>query len=86
MGAGLGVVQLHGEEHDVDRSDRRRIVGRVDVGQVQIAFEAANRQATGAQRVEVSAARDEADVGAGSGETAAEVAADGAGADNRHAK
>ena len=44
-GGGLEVVHLDGEEDGVDRADRRGIVGRLDVRQVQVALRALEPQA-----------------------------------------
>ena len=62
LGGGLGVPQLDREQHDVDRADLLRIVGGVDLRQMQVAVHALDLQAVLAQRVEMGAARDEGDV------------------------
>jgi len=49
---------------------------------VHVAAGAVDAEAVGAHRVQVGAAREEHDVGAGFGEAAAEVAADSAGPDH----
>ena len=64
-------------------TDRRRIVGGRDARQMDVALRAVDAQAARAQRLEVGAAREEGDVGAGRREPAAEVAADAAAADDR---
>ena len=81
----LGVVQLHREEDDVDGTDRRGIVGGVDAREVGVALRALNPEAARAQRLEVRAAREKRDVGAGGSQTSAEIAADAAAADDRDA-
>src|SRR5205823_11764041 len=78
----FAVVQLDGEEHDVGRTDRRRVVGRLDARQMNVALRALDAKAGRAQRLEMRAAREKTDVGAGGGEASAEVAADAAGTDD----
>ena len=50
---------------------------------VEVAFGALDREAARSQRLEVSAPRDERDIGAGDGQAPAEIAADAAAADDR---
>ena len=69
------VVQLDGKEHGVDRTDRRGIGSRIHAMDVKIAVRALEAQAAGAHRIEVRAAGEKDDIGAGRGESAAEVPA-----------
>ena len=70
---------------DVDRADRGRIAFRLDARQVEIALRAVDAKAARAHRLEVRAAREKRDVGAGRRQPSAKVAADAARTDNRDA-
>jgi hypothetical protein len=74
----LGVVLLDREDNDVDRTDLRRIVGRRDRLQMQIAIGAIERQPFVAQRRQMRAARDEVHVFSSGRQPRAEIAADAA--------
>ena len=58
----LRVPQLDREQHDIDRADRLRIVGRVDLGQMQVAVDALDFEAVLFDRIEIGAAGDEKDL------------------------
>src|SRR5262245_4773744 len=79
----FGLIQLDGEEHDVDRPDRRRVVGGVDARRVDGAKRTLNADAAFANRREMGAAGDERDVAAGRSEAAAKIPADASRAENR---
>ncbi len=81
----LDVPQLDAEHHDIDRRERRRIVGGDDPRQHDVAARAFDAQAVRPHRGQMRAARDEGDLVAPRGELRAEIAADPAGADDRNA-
>ena len=82
-GRRLGVVELDGEEHDVDRTHRTRIAGGVHARHVEIAADAVNREAARAQSLEMCAAGDERHVGPRRREPSAEISTDAARAQYR---
>ena len=77
-----GVVELHGKQHHINRPDLGRVVGRDDVLEVEIAVRTLDPQSVRAERLQVGAACEEGDVGAGLREPAAEVPAEPAAADD----
>ena len=68
-------MRLDAEEHDVGLADRRQIAGdlRPDL---EVAVGARDAQAARLHRLQVRAAREQHDVGAGPGQPGADVAAD----------
>ena len=80
--SGVRVVHFHREEYGVDGADVRGRSSRVHVRHVKIALRTDDAQSAGAKRLEVRAARDERDVGAGRGQASAEVAAHAAAAED----
>jgi hypothetical protein len=79
----VGVVQLHREEHDVDRADGGWIVGCRNGRYVEIALRALDAKTLRAQRRQMRAARDEGDVHADRRQPSAEVSAHAAAANDR---
>ncbi len=75
--------RFSGEDHRIDRSDARWIVGGRRIIDDEVAVDAVDAQSTRAQRSERRATCDEHGVDARFGELAAEVAADSAHSDNR---
>src|SRR5262249_39432659 len=53
----FGIPQFHGEQHDIDRSYRRWIVGDVRLRQMQIAVNAFDLETVPGNRIAMSAAR-----------------------------
>jgi len=82
-GGRIGVVGLHEEEDEIDRTDRRRVVRRLDAAGGPLALGRHDRQAPLPDRVEMRAPRDQVDVGAAVLQPRAKVAADRAGAHDR---
>ena len=77
----LDVPQLHAEQHDIDRADGSRIVGRLGRHEMDVAALALELEALALHRLEMRAAGDEGDVGAGLGQRRAIAAADAARSD-----
>ncbi len=76
LGRLLGVPQLDREQHDIDRPDRGRIVGDIDLGQMQVAVHALEREAVLGDCRAMGAARDEEHIVAGRLHARAVIAAD----------
>ena len=76
-GGVLGIPQLDGEQHEIDRGDAGRIVGRIDVVEMEVAVDARDLQSVVADGLEMRATREEHDVVPRGGEPRAEIAADG---------
>ena len=84
-GRRVGRAELHGDEDEVDGSDRRRIVGGVDAGEGHVAERALQPEAVPPQRLEVRAPGDEVDRLAGLRQPRPDIPADAAGAHDRDA-
>ena len=72
----FGIPSRRKHEHDIDRTDLLRIVGGVDLRQVQVAVHAFDLQPVLAERIEAGAARDVGDVMARGLHPPAEIGAD----------
>ena len=59
---GIDVVQLHREQHDINRTDRLRPIGGLHFRQMHVALRARDVQAVVLHRREMRAAREEGDV------------------------
>ncbi len=80
----LGDLPRLDRDHDrINDTDAGGIIGCMDGRDDEIARDAVDAQAAGAERFERGAAREKRDVETGMGKTPAEVAADAAGADER---
>ena len=75
--ADFGVPKLDREQHDVDRTDFRRIIGDVGFWQMQIAVHALNLEAVPGNGVTVGAAGNEVNIVARRRHACAEISADG---------
>ena len=75
-GRRLGVVELDGEQNNVDRTDAPGIVGGLEGMDARVAERALDPEAGGAHGLQVRAAGDEGNLGAGAGQAGAEIAAD----------
>ena len=80
-GRGVGVTRLHAEEHDVGIADRFRTGVGVDAHAV-LHTDTVEQQSVAADRVHVRGAPDQCDRRARFGQLRAEIAADGAGAED----
>ena len=76
LGGGLAIVGLDREQHAVRSAERGRVVARPHGPELHVIKLAADREAALAHRLEMPAARDEADLVPGRGEARAEVPAD----------
>jgi hypothetical protein len=78
LGGLRGIVLIDREDDEVGGANRRRVIGRGNASQVQVAIGARKPQALRPQGRQMRAARDEMNILAGGGEARAEIAADAA--------
>lgn len=79
----IGVIGLDGHQHVVARADLVWVISRGQPLQHEVAVDARYPQTPSLERLQMAAAGDEADVGAGTGELPAEEAADSTGSVDR---